>query len=58
LIFFCKKRALEVEKIWHLGRLVIDSDKLREQNLALQSRQMLHLLLSYSLALINKNPTA
>lgn len=52
----CQEKALVVDDIWHLGRLAIDSETLRNKNLPIQSRQMLHLLLHYSLTYINEKP--
>ncbi|PKV49967.1 hypothetical protein ATE84_2013 [Aquimarina sp. MAR_2010_214] len=53
-----EKENLEVNKIWHLGRLAIDSNVLRSQNLSLTSRQMLRVLLIHSLGIISYNPNS
>lgn len=46
----------EVNEVWHLGRLAIDSNALRKQNLALGGRQMMRQLLIHSLGVINHQP--
>lgn len=51
-----KEKNLQVEEIWHLGRLAIDSNTLRSQESPINSREMLRLLLVRSLSVINHQP--
>lgn len=53
-----KEKALEVNEVWHLGRLAIDSNSLRNQKLPITSRQMLKFLLIHSLSVINHQPNS
>lgn len=53
-----EKESLEVNEIWHLGRLAIDSNALRLQSSSFTSRQMLRILLIHSLGVINYNPNS
>lgn len=48
-----KEKELEVQEVWHLGRLAIDSNTLRGEKLPINSREMLRLLLINSLSVIN-----
>lgn len=54
----CQERNLEVNEVWHLGRLAIDSEALKHQETALTSRLILRLLLHYSLSVINQKPNS
>jgi hypothetical protein len=51
-----KEKNLQVEEVWHLGRLAIDSNTLRSQESPINSREMLRLLLVKSLGVINHQP--
>ena len=51
-----EEKELEVQDIWHLGRLAIDSNTLRGEKLPVNSREMLRLLLVNSLTVINHQP--
>ncbi|NQZ12719.1 MAG: hypothetical protein HRT35_36670 [Algicola sp.] len=44
---------IEVNEVWHLGRLAIDSNALRSQDLPFNGRQMMRQLLIHSLRVIN-----
>lgn len=53
-----KEKKLEVNEIWHLGRLAIDSNTMRSQKLPITSRQMFKYLLIHSLGVINQHPNS
>ena len=53
-----RNKGLQVNEIWHLGRLAIDSNKIRTQKLPITSKQILRLLLINSLSVINRKPNS
>ncbi len=50
-----KEKELEIEEVWHLGRLAIDSERLKKENTTLTSREILKNLLLHSLRVIGEN---
>ncbi|MDY8137853.1 hypothetical protein [Aquimarina sp. 2201CG5-10] len=51
-----KKVGLQVNEIWHLGRLAINSEEIRKQQLPITSREVLRYLLLHSFEVINQQP--
>lgn len=52
-----RERNLVPQEIWHLGRLAIDSNRLRKEGIPISSREMIRLLLSESFAVIAQDPS-
>lgn len=53
-----KEKQLEVNQIWHLGRLAINSKKLKEHDSSLTSKRLIHNLLVQIFGVINKQPNS
>ncbi|MEO1051139.1 MAG: hypothetical protein AAFX87_10960 [Bacteroidota bacterium] len=53
---FVNRSNWQVDQVWHLGRLAIDSYTLRGMQLSMTSKEMFRQLLIHSLSVINHQP--